>query len=101
MVIVLIITLIVAQICLIEWKKRHYRSYSVSKCTYCSSIYLLIILAYNTVRNVVSTYYTMPKKSLVEVYIYMVIIFLYNGPYCQKSPSKTNRKNHTKVEQNL
>ncbi|XP_018580148.1 RING finger protein 121 [Anoplophora glabripennis] len=29
MVIVLIVTLIVAQICLIEWKKRHYRSYSL------------------------------------------------------------------------
>ncbi|XP_072375568.1 E3 ubiquitin ligase Rnf121-like [Diabrotica undecimpunctata] len=30
MIIVLIITLVVAQLCLIEWKKRHYRSYSVS-----------------------------------------------------------------------
>ncbi|KAG5864417.1 hypothetical protein JTB14_030733 [Gonioctena quinquepunctata] len=29
MVIVLIVTLIVAQFCLIEWKKRHYRSYSI------------------------------------------------------------------------
>ncbi|KAJ8955289.1 hypothetical protein NQ314_006902 [Rhamnusium bicolor] len=29
MVIVLIITLVVAQICLIEWKKRHYKSYSM------------------------------------------------------------------------
>ncbi|XP_050511794.1 RING finger protein 121 [Diabrotica virgifera virgifera] len=29
MVIVLIITLVVAQLCLIEWKKRHYRSYSL------------------------------------------------------------------------
>ncbi|CAH1159808.1 unnamed protein product [Phaedon cochleariae] len=29
MVIVLIITLIIAQFCLIEWKKRHYRSYSL------------------------------------------------------------------------
>lgn len=31
MVIILILTLIVAQFVLIEWKKRYYRSYSVSK----------------------------------------------------------------------
>lgn len=30
MVLILILTLIVAQVLLIEWKKRHYRSYSVS-----------------------------------------------------------------------
>lgn len=29
MLIILIITLIVAQVALVEWKKRHYRSYSV------------------------------------------------------------------------
>ena len=31
MVIILLITLVVAQIVLVEWKKRHYRSYSVSQ----------------------------------------------------------------------
>lgn len=30
MVIILFVTVIVAQIALVEWKKRHYRSYSVS-----------------------------------------------------------------------
>lgn len=30
MVIILLITLVVAQIALVEWKKRHYKSYSVS-----------------------------------------------------------------------
>lgn len=29
MVIILLVTLIVAQVALVEWKKRHYRSYSV------------------------------------------------------------------------
>lgn len=29
MVIILLITLVVAQIVLVEWKKRHYKSYSV------------------------------------------------------------------------
>lgn len=29
MVIILLVTLIVAQIVLVEWKKRHYKSYSV------------------------------------------------------------------------
>lgn len=30
MVVILLVTLIIAQIVLVEWKKRHYRSYSVS-----------------------------------------------------------------------
>lgn len=30
MILILLATLIVAQIFLVEWKKRHYRSYSVS-----------------------------------------------------------------------
>lgn len=30
MVIILLVTLVVAQVALVEWKKRHYRSYSVS-----------------------------------------------------------------------
>lgn len=30
MILILLVTLIVAQIALVEWKKRHYRSYSVS-----------------------------------------------------------------------
>lgn len=30
MVFILLITLVVAQIALVEWKKRHYKSYSVS-----------------------------------------------------------------------
>lgn len=30
MLIILLVTLIVAQVALFEWKKRHYRSYSVS-----------------------------------------------------------------------
>lgn len=30
MVIILLLTLVVAQIALVEWKKRHYKSYSVS-----------------------------------------------------------------------
>lgn len=29
MIIILFVTLIVAQVALVEWKKRHYRSYSV------------------------------------------------------------------------
>lgn len=29
MIIILLLTLIVAQVALVEWKKRHYRSYSV------------------------------------------------------------------------
>lgn len=29
MIIILLVTLIVAQVLLVEWKKRHYRSYSV------------------------------------------------------------------------
>jgi len=31
MVLILLITLVVAQIVLVEWKKRHYRSYMVCK----------------------------------------------------------------------
>lgn len=30
MILILLVTLIIAQIALVEWKKRHYRSYSVS-----------------------------------------------------------------------
>lgn len=30
MILILIVTLVVAQIGLVEWKKRHYKSYSVS-----------------------------------------------------------------------
>lgn len=30
MVMILLVTLVVAQIALVEWKKRHYKSYSVS-----------------------------------------------------------------------
>lgn len=29
MVVILLVTLIIAQVVLVEWKKRHYRSYSV------------------------------------------------------------------------
>lgn len=29
MIIILLVTLIIAQVALVEWKKRHYRSYSV------------------------------------------------------------------------
>lgn len=36
MVIILIITLVVAQIVLVEWKKRHYKSYSVRMDDFCS-----------------------------------------------------------------
>lgn len=99
MVIVLIITLIVAQICLIEWKKRHYRSYAVNKVSKCLGSFSIfnLITDSNIARNVVSTNWIMPKKSLVEIYIYMAFIFLHYGSYCKKSFAETNRKSYSKV----
>lgn len=35
MIIILLVTLILAQIALVEWKKRHYRSFSVSSWSIC------------------------------------------------------------------
>lgn len=45
MVLILIVTLIVAQIALVEWKKRHYKSYSVCQINHLvmiSNIYFLV-----------------------------------------------------------
>lgn len=72
MVMILVITVIVAQIVVVEWKKRHYRSYAVS------IHYLTILLIYyiNDAKvKLSSNHYTvLPVLPLITIQHYTVII---------------------------
>lgn len=98
MILIFFVTLMVAQFVLIEWKRRHYRSYSVSHISNtCRFMKCWVFLADNVIRNVVSTIGYMPPKSLVEVHIHVALVFVYHEFNSAKSVAETDKRNNTKI----
>lgn len=107
MLLILMVTMIVAQIVLIEWKRRHFKSFQVNIISilkiflvfcFCASIYLLCVhidcfinsLMGNTVNNV-------HPHVILEVYCILGIIFCDHCTCCSKSIRKTLARVHSKV----
>lgn len=94
MIIILLLTLIVAQFALIEWKKRHYRSYSVifnlEKNRNLSFFnWIPIWTVFNVNGPMDNTGMRKHSKSMVEIYILLVVIFNINDTRSTKSNDKT------------
>lgn len=101
MIFILIITLIVAQVVLVEWKKRHFRSYQVIKnsvvekyeLTTCN-IFLDGVLS----RNVGDSFRTFIEESMVEIHLHMATLFLHHWTCSKESYAKASRGNHSTVK---
>lgn len=88
MIIILLVTLILAQIALVEWKKRHYRSFSVSfkhqQSTF-ASLFSYFHPNYNklsashTDRPMDSTDMLLCKEFMVAVHIFLAAILMHNA----------------------
>lgn len=78
MVLILIMTLVVAQFVLLEWKRRHYRSYFVSYQFILAVLTDRIkILVGHSNWNVGVSLYLMFKKSLVAFYIHLATFYMH------------------------
>lgn len=89
MIIIFFLTIIVAQFVLIEWKRRHYRSYSVRAIKQTrSDSFEDVVVVDNSARNVADSFNNLFETSVVEVYFYVAVVFLHHWFDSQKSDAK-------------
>lgn len=96
MIIILLVTLILAQVALVEWKKRHYRSFSVSEHNiFCFSKILKyqndpFISDCHIVRFMDNSSMCVYQKYVVAFYILLADILLYYDDGRTKSIDETH-----------
>lgn len=101
MVLILVFTLLIAQIALFEWKKRHYKSYAV-RMTIGESLffdfYLLFLLSDGYAAGaVVGSSDILFEESVVAFYYLLGNIFLYYWNCYEESLYETDLGNNTQV----
>lgn len=101
MVIILLLTLVVAQIALVEWKKRHYKSYSVEQMVFHCKLDLNNNVIHFVVCDVIGTVDHsngyLYKEFMVAFYLNMDDIHGDHSISYEKSDGKASCRNNTKV----
>lgn len=80
MMIILLLTVVVAQVALYQWRKRHYRSYSVRTPLKFMNFYqdLVRFLVDNITWTMANPDCDMYKKSVVALHFFLDTFFMYN-----------------------